>query len=161
DLENLGNVDVYWSSLAGGQGGFSLLRPHQKYVKYLAIYRGPNDPPLQVDLDVMVCPPLTDPMLLAGTTTVKTTHITELRERVNAQRTHVGLPSYAWTDPVLVTGTSAIRVQHITELRTAIAEIFGLKGAAAPTYTDPQLKAGDPIKAVHIMELRAAMGAVP
>ncbi len=161
DLENLGNNDVYWSSLAGGQGGFSLLAPQQKYVKYLPIYRGPNDPPLQVDLQVNDCPPLTDRTSLASGTPIKTAHITELRDRVNMSRTQVGLSAYPWTDPTLVAKTSPIKAQHITELRTAISEIYTNAGAAAPVFTDPALGAGMPIKAVHIIELRAAMAAVP
>src|SRR5262249_22317286 len=55
----------------------------------------------------------TDNPLVAGTTVVKTVHITELRTAVNLARTRNGLTAATWTDPTLTLGAPAIKAVPI------------------------------------------------
>lgn len=100
----------------------------------------------------------TDDPLIPGVTIVKAVHITELRARIDAQRSRVGLSFYSWTDFSLTPGSTVVKAQHIVDLRTALTQAYG--GRTPPTYTDPGLAAGTTIKAVHITELRNAIVAL-
>ena len=98
--------------------------------------------------------PFTDDSLSAGSTVVKTIHITELRTRINAVRVARGLAAFSFTDPDLSGAT--IKAIHITELRTALVAAYVAAGLVPPTFTDPTLTVGATlVKAVHIAELRA------
>jgi subtilisin family serine protease len=101
----------------------------------------------------------TDTPLVAGSTLVKTLHITELRSRVDLLRQRFGLASYQWTDPSLGAGSTMIRLTHIADLRAALADAYTAAGMTAPTYaTDPTLTAGvTQVKAAHVSELRSAV----
>lgn len=95
----------------------------------------------------------TDDPLVAGTTKIKATHLTELRLAVNAVRATAGLSSMSFSAPapaseVVVRGTS------ILELRTAIDAARATLGLSAMSYTDPALTT---IKAVHVQQLRNAV----
>ena len=97
----------------------------------------------------------TDDTLIAGVTTVKAQHITELRQAVDALRAVAGLQPAPWTDPVLMPFASAIKAMHIAELRTYLEDAASRLGyAPGAAYTDPMLSPGTPIKRVHIEELR-------
>lgn len=98
----------------------------------------------------------TDDPLLAGSTTVKAVHVTELRSRINAVRALVGLSQFSWTNPTLTVANTFVSAIHITEMRTALKEAFAAAGRPEPTFTDPALSAGNPIRAVHISDLRSA-----
>jgi subtilisin-like proprotein convertase family protein len=91
---------------------------------------------------------------------VLASHITDLRQRINAVRAARGLAAFSFTDPTLTAGATRIRAVHITELRTALAQAYTAAGLTPPTYTDPGLAAGFYIKAVHINELRTAVRAL-
>jgi hypothetical protein len=99
----------------------------------------------------------TDPALTAGTTPIRTIHLTELRASINAVRSARGLGAYAWTD----TSPAGVLVKavHIEEMRTALAQAYAAAGVTAPTYTDSTLT-GVVIKTVHISQLRAAVNAL-
>jgi hypothetical protein len=100
----------------------------------------------------------TDYPLVAGTSTIKAVHITELRTRINTLRGGCGLSSYSFTDSTLTAGSTTARAVHLTDLRTALGQAYVACGQTAPTYTDATLTAGTTvIKAVHIAELRAAV----
>ncbi|HEY2091188.1 MAG TPA: glycoside hydrolase family 44 protein [Thermoanaerobaculia bacterium] len=105
------------------------------------------------------CTGFTDDPLVAGSTSVKAVHITELRSRIDALRVHFGLAAFAWTDTNL-SGVAA-KVVHVAQLRTALnsaydAAITAGKNVTRPSYTNDPLTAGQTaIKAVHISELRA------
>ena len=94
---------------------------------------------------------LSDQPLVAGTP-VKGEHITQLRSAVNAARATAGLSLANFTDPAL-TGVSASAV-HLLELRTAMNQARIALGLPAWSYTDSSLAAGDPIRAIHIQDLR-------
>jgi len=98
-------------------------------------------------------PVFTDDPLVAGVTTIKAVHVTELRTAVNQARALGGLGAAAWTDPTLA-GTT-VKAVHITELRARLAEARAALGLSVASYTDPTLTAGSTVvKAVHIQELR-------
>ena len=104
--------------------------------------------------------PLTDPTLAVASTPIRAVHITELRVRVNAARTGVGLPPYAWADPALSAGTTVARAQHLIDLRTALTEARATAGLPAPVFAEP-IVAGTKIKAAHLTELRDALSSTP
>jgi hypothetical protein len=103
----------------------------------------------------------TDSPLVAGTSTIKVVHITELRTRIQTLRVGCGLSNFAFTDSTLTAGSTTIQAVHVTELRTALGQAYVGCGQSAPTFTDATLAAGIMvIKAVHITELRAAVTAL-
>ena len=103
----------------------------------------------------------TDDPLTLGVTPVKAIHITELRQSIDALRSHHGLGVFAYTDPTLTVGVTPIRAVHLTELRTALDGVYDALGLARPSYTDPVIVAGQTvIKGVHIEELRSAVRVV-
>jgi hypothetical protein len=103
----------------------------------------------------------TDFPLVAGTSTIKVVHITELRTRINTLRVGCGLSNFTFTDSPLAAGSTTIQAVHVTELRTALGQAYVGCGQSAPTFTDATLAAGIMvIKAVHITELRAAVTAL-
>jgi hypothetical protein len=100
----------------------------------------------------------TDTPLVAGVTTMRLVHLTELRSRIDGVRVARGLTTYAWTDPVLVPQVTSVRVVHLADLRTAVSQAYVAAGLPPPAFTDPVLApAGTLIRLVHINELRAAV----
>jgi hypothetical protein len=97
---------------------------------------------------------------LPAFTVVRAVHLTELRSRIAAVRSRLGLASFAFTDTSLTGQVTEIRAQHILELRSAISEASQAAGLAPLVFTDPLLAAGTIIRAVHINELRAALFAI-
>ena len=102
----------------------------------------------------------TDHPIERGVTPVRAIHFLELRARIDALRAGAGLPAFGWTDPTLVPGTTPIKAVHVTELRTALGEAYVASGHSAPGYTDAAVASGTRIRAVHLMELRAAVAAL-
>jgi sugar lactone lactonase YvrE len=101
--------------------------------------------------------PFTDSVLTPGITLIRVVHITELRARIDAQRTRYGLSPFQWTDEPLPPGTTATAVQ-ITELRTALQEASTQAGQPPLIFTDSPIVPGNTIvRAVHIQELRDAV----
>jgi uncharacterized protein YkwD len=97
----------------------------------------------------------TDNILIAGSTTAKAQHITELRQAVDAMRAAAGLSGAPWTDPTPQPMSTVIKAVHITELRAFLEDAAGRLGySPAATYSDPKLSSGYVIKRVHIEELR-------
>jgi len=88
-------------------------------------------------------------------TTVKASHITELRTTVNAVRAAAGMPAASFTDNPL-TGVF-IKAVHITELRAFLDAARSAIGVPAWTYTDPSLAAGYMVRDAHIEDLRNAV----
>jgi RHS repeat-associated protein len=93
-------------------------------------------------------PVLHDNPLLVGQTTVQSRHTTELRDAINALRTHVGLSAYSWLTSAAPGGL--IKADPILEMRTALDQALG---APSPAYT-AGLAQSQPILAIHIQELR-------
>jgi uncharacterized repeat protein (TIGR03803 family) len=110
------------------------------------VFRVSNAPPT----------PFTDNTLTAGSSIIRAVHITELRTRIDAQRTRFGLAAYPYTDDTLTAGTTVIKLVHVTDLRTALTQVYDAVGLTQPTFTDPNLD-GLMVKVAHIAELRAAV----
>jgi hypothetical protein len=100
--------------------------------------------------------PFTDEPLMAGASMVRAVHITELRNRVNAQRLRFGLGAASWTDPALGAG-GMIKAQHVSELRVAMQEAYTQAGVSFPSLQDPVLAPGTPVRAVHLSQLRVVV----
>ena len=170
------NVNVAWTAAAGatgyhvyrssGGGTFSQVgtpsaspfsdstaAPNTAYLyKVRAVAGSVESTDSNVDLATTVI--FTDPALIAGTTLVKTAHLTELLTAVNAVRALAGFGSIAFTTPapglnVIVLGA------HINDLRNGLNPARSALGLAAQSYTDPTIAAQTTlIKAAHITELR-------
>ena len=95
----------------------------------------------------------TDATLQAGVTTVKKTHLAELRTAVNAVRASAVLAAATFTDPTLPAMTP-IKAIHLTELRAALNAARSALGLPAIAYVDPALSPGMVVKAAHINDLR-------
>ena len=103
--------------------------------------------------------PFTDHPLVPGVTPVKAVHFTELRTRIDELRAAEGLRRFAWTDAVLRAGVTRVRLGHLLELRFALGAAYAAAGRPAPPWTDaaPPVGGRTPIRAAHLMELRAAV----
>ena len=95
-----------------------------------------------------------DDPIVAHSTMIKASHITQIRSGVNAMRLAAGLGDVSYTDPSLTAGTP-IKAVHITELRAALSAARSSIGLVPIDYTDPALVAGStPAKGVHFQQLR-------
>ena len=103
--------------------------------------------------------PFTDHPIVPGVTPVKAVHFTQLRTRIDELRAAEGLRGFAWTDPVLRAGVTRVRLDHLLELRFALEAAYAAAGRPAPPWTDaaPPVGGRTPIRAAHLMELRAAV----
>jgi hypothetical protein len=93
-------------------------------------------------------PVLHDNPLVVGETTVQSRHITELRDAINALRSHLGMSVFSWLQPAATGGL--IKADPIIELRAALDQALG---APSPAYS-AGLSQGQVVKAIHIQELR-------
>lgn len=93
---------------------------------------------------------------MPGVSRIRSTHIMELRERVNALRGRYGRLPFAWNGAAAA--GQPVEARHIIDLRTALQTVYDAVGGLPPAYTDPSLVPGTTvIKAIHIAELRAAV----
>jgi len=93
-------------------------------------------------------PVLHDNPLVVSETTVQARHITELRDAINALRSHLNMSPYSWQ--YSVTTNDWVTANPILEMRIALDQALGAptNGYASGLATD-QL-----VMAVHIQELR-------
>ncbi len=104
-------------------------------------------------LDIATTIVFTDDPLVANTTTVKATHILELRTAVNAVRTAAGVGTVTFTDASL--SGIPIKTTHIQELRNALAFGRSVLGLPTLTYANTLTSGGTtPVHAVDITEIR-------
>jgi YD repeat-containing protein len=97
--------------------------------------------------------PFTDDPLVAGVTPIKSVHITELRQAVNAVRAAAGLAAATWTDATL--SGVPMKTVHIQELRTNLNAALSSLGLPLPSYTDPTLTSLVTVrKSAHVQDLR-------
>lgn len=100
----------------------------------------------------------TDNHLVAGMTSIRAIHVTELRERIDVQRVRFGLAAFLWTDATVVAGVTPVKAVHLMELRTALDDVYAVVESHSPVYTDVSILPGvTPIRAVHLMELQMAV----
>jgi YD repeat-containing protein len=93
-------------------------------------------------------PTLHDNPLVVGETSVQARHITELRTAINALREREGMGAYSWQTSA--TTSDWITAGPIAEMRTALDQAIG----PPPSGYSSGLAQGQPIKAIHIQELR-------
>ena len=93
-------------------------------------------------------PTLHDNPLVVSETTVQARHITELRDAINALRSHLNMSAYSWQ--YSATTSDYIGANPIIEMRTALDQALG---APSGGYA-AGLAQNQPVKAVHIQELR-------
>ena len=107
-------------------------------------------------------PAFTDSPLTAGVTTIRAVHLTELRNRIDAQRQRCGLSLFSWTDSPVTSAVTPIKGVHINEMRTALNDAYtACHISPLPTYTDNPITASSTfVKAIHITELRNAVIAI-
>jgi hypothetical protein len=94
----------------------------------------------------------TDNPLIAQATPIRSTHVAEIRQAVNAMRAAAGLSPATFTDPSVL---SLIRATHTQELRTALTPARSSLGLSTVTFTDPTIL--NKVRAVHLQELRDAV----
>ncbi len=104
----------------------------------------------------------TDNPLVAGTTSIKAIHLTELRLAIDQARARRSLTPIAWIDPVLTPRVTPVKAVHITQMRTALTQVYQAAGVTPPSFSDPSLTSfATPVRAAHVAELRAAVLALP
>lgn len=100
----------------------------------------------------------TDSPLVPQATPSRVIHVTELRNRINAIRSAMGLGIFGWTY-TLTAGTSVVHALDLIEMRQALQGAYDAARLTGPTYsTSPG--SGAPIAAADITELRAAVVAI-
>jgi hypothetical protein len=103
------------------------------------------------NIDLATAISFTDDSLTAGSTTIKSPHLTELRQAVSAVRATAGLSAAAWAESISP-GVTTIKASHIQELRTKLDEARSALGLTACSYTNAAV--GVMIQKNHIDELR-------
>ncbi|MDP9190153.1 MAG: M57 family metalloprotease [Acidobacteriota bacterium] len=106
------------------------------------------------NIDLATTTIFTDDPLVAGTTQVKNTHISELRIAVNAVRTLASLGGGSYTDPTLTAGVTPVKALHINDLRTAINAARTILSLSALSYGETVTASTTTIKTSHLNELR-------
>ena len=105
--------------------------------------------------------PFADADLVPGASVIRASHITDLRSRINALRTQYELEAYAWPASQPVSRITGIRAMDVASLRSALNEIYvAIDRSPPPQFTDDPLLVGVRVKAIHILELRAAVLAI-
>ena len=95
-----------------------------------------------------------DPTLVAGGTTIKAVHLTQLRAAVNAVRVLAGLGSYSFTDANILSGSTSVKALHVLEARTALDEARALLGLPPAEYAGSAVGIGARIERLHIHDIR-------
>jgi hypothetical protein len=89
-------------------------------------------------------------------TTIRSVHVSHLRQAINAARIAVGRAAIGFTDPTLA-GILVKRV-HVIEMRNEVSAIRAAVGLPPIAYTDPAITTGlTTPKAAHMNELRAGL----
>jgi hypothetical protein len=98
----------------------------------------------------------TDDPLVAASTRIKATHMSEVRSAVNAVRAAAGMPAVSFTNPSVT--QTAIRAAHILELRVALDAALNALGAP-PIVGASSIFAGGTVvvKARDVQSLRDAI----
>lgn len=114
---------------------------------------GNLSPPSNLDLATAILfedDPFPAPPVL---TTVRTPHINQLRQAVNAARAAANLSAATWSQNPLEQTVTTIMAQDIYDLRTALDQALGVLGLPTGGYTNSSLS-NQYIQKTHIKELR-------
>ncbi len=96
----------------------------------------------------------TDDPLVAGTTVVKSVHVSELRTAVNAVRTLAALGAGSYTDPTLTAGVTVVNAKHVNDLRSALNAARAALALSTLSYGETVTATVTTVKASHLSELR-------
>jgi microcystin-dependent protein len=99
-----------------------------------------------------------DDPLVPAVTNIRAAHVVDLRTRIDTFRQSVGLGGYPYAESPVTVGVTGIKAQHLLELRTALIEACLQAGKPVPGFS-AGLVIGQPIRAQHVTELRAAVAA--
>jgi exo-beta-1,3-glucanase (GH17 family) len=96
-----------------------------------------------------------DEPLIPGLTTVKASHVVQLRSTIDQARSLAALSPASYSGSV----SSGVLVQaaHVTEMRSALDQARSALGVSPLTYANPLVAATTPIRAVDIEELRGGV----
>lgn len=98
--------------------------------------------------------------IVAHSTTIKASHVVELRTQVNAKLAVCGQPPQAWTNVTLTPRLTTIKKVDLDELRTATTNLVNASRIqqalppSPPAYAEPIVVRTTTVKAAHINELR-------
>jgi Bacterial Ig-like domain (group 3) len=90
---------------------------------------------------------------------IRASHVTDLRQAINALRTSAGLAPASYSTPTIAPGTR-VRASDITEMRTAVNAARTALGLAPFVFTDVIAARITVIKWIHWRELQMAAGAL-
>jgi len=110
------------------------------------------------DIVVGLSSSFTDDPLVAGATTIKAVHITELRLRIDTARGTGGLAAFAWSRTITQLATTVAAID-VSELHTALSQAYVASGRGTPAFTAPPAAAGAAILASQIQEIRTFLKA--
>lgn len=145
-------------SLAGATTGPSVTfndsgRPADTaYLYKVRAVNGGESGDSNVDLATTVV--FADDPLVAGTTLVKSVHISELRTAINAVRTLAALGAGTYTDPTLTAGVTLVKAAHVNDLRAALNAARAALTLSALSYGETVTAGTTAVKATHLSELR-------
>jgi hypothetical protein len=106
------------------------------------------------NVDLATTTIFTDDPLVAGTTLVKSAHISELRTAVNAVRTLAGIGTGSYTDPTLTVGVTMVKAAHINDLRAGIDAARSALTLSALSYAETVTAGTTTVRTAHVSELR-------
>jgi hypothetical protein len=133
----------------------SSLTPDTTYLYEVRAVNGAGDRSAFSAIDAATTVMFTNDPLVAGTTTIRAAHLSELRTGVNAFRSSVGLSARTWTGPA--TPGILIRAIQLQELRSALVEALNVLALPVPAFSTPGLAAGSVVRAADFTELRNAL----
>jgi hypothetical protein len=122
------------------------------YLYKVRAVNGGESPDSNIDLATTVI--FTDDPLVAGTTAIQATHITQLRTAVNAVRTLASLGAGTYTDPTITAGVTPVKAAHVNDLRSALDAARAVLLLPALSYSETITAGVTPVKVVHLTELR-------
>ena len=132
----------------------SFLTPNTAYLYWIVAFNGGGFSP-DSNTDLATTVEFTDDPLVAGTTTAKWVHLSELRTAVNAARITAGLTLATFTDAVAP--GLMIKPVHVTQLRSNLDAALSALGFPAISYVDPALAADMKIKGAHFQQIRTGV----
>lgn len=107
-----------------------------------------------VSLQALAPSSFTDDPLVAGVTTIRAVHVSELRARTDVQRARCNRDAFAWSGG-LAAG-QPVTAAHVQDLRDALSGAYAGCAMVPPAFGSP-LTAGMPITAAQLTAIRNAL----
>lgn len=106
------------------------------------------------NIDLATTTIFTDDPLVAGTTLISATHVTQLRTAVDAVRALAGIGAGTYTDPTLTATVTTAKAAHVNDLRTELDAARADLGLTALSYAETVTATVTTIDDSHFTELR-------